>query len=238
MIKKIAVLKAGETLPSLADKRGDFEDWIIEGMGIDPSSSQVTSIFQGEKPPNIDQISGVVITGSHQPVMEKMDWSENTTPWLKRAVEGGIPILGICFGHQLLAYALGSRIADTPGGPEFGTVEIKLTKAANVDPLFEDLPGVIEVQSSHYQAVIDLPRNAARLGSSPIDPHAAFRVGSCAWGVQFHPEFDAEITRAYIHHYRQRIENANGDFNYLLQNCRNTPEGGKILSRFAEFCWQ
>jgi GMP synthase (glutamine-hydrolysing) len=236
MKKNIVILKTGETLPNLLTKRGDFEDWILEGMELKQSFSKVVSVFQGEHPPSFDQISGIAITGSHQPVMDKAEWSEWTAGWLLEAVQESIPILGICFGHQLLGYALGGKIADTPNGPEYGTIQITLTKSARSDPLFQDLPGTIEVQSSHYQAVIELPQNTTLLGSSPIDPRAAFRYGSCAWGVQFHPEFDAEITKTYLHQYRERIEKSSGDINHILRSCRDTTDGKTILRNFARYC--
>jgi GMP synthase (glutamine-hydrolysing) len=235
-MKELIILKTGETIPTLLTKRGDFEDWILAGMGIRRSSARIVPVFKGSRPPEIKTISGIVITGSPYPVTNKTAWSERTALWLSTAASQEIPILGICYGHQILAYSLGGRIADTLLGPEYGTIKIKLTEAAKDDPLFSNLSGTFEIQSSHYQAVIDLPHKAILLGASKVDPHAAYRYGEHVWGVQFHPEFDAEITAAYIHHHRERIEKSNLDFRTLLSNCRDTNSGKMILRNFAEVC--
>ena len=122
-MKNIVTIKTGDSIPSLVARRGDFEDWIIAGMGYSHPSAIVVSVYKGETPPDFDLIDGIVITGSHEQVTDRADWSERTASWLVKAVKREIPILGICFGHQLLAYALGGKVDYMPGGPEFGTEE-------------------------------------------------------------------------------------------------------------------
>ena len=234
-LKDIVIIKTGDSIPSLVARRGDFEDWIIAGMGHSCPSPTVVSVHKGETPPDFDLIAGIIITGSHELVTDRADWSERTASWLVKAVEREIPILGICFGHQILAYALGGKVGNMPGGPEFGTVSISLTAASRDDPILGDLPQTVEAQVSHYQSVLDLPPKATLLAFSEKDPHSAIRYGPCVWGVQFHPEFDADIAAAYIQELSGIIEKSDEDFATLLANCRDTITGGLILRRFAEF---
>ncbi|MDX1616850.1 MAG: glutamine amidotransferase [Candidatus Promineifilaceae bacterium] len=234
-MKDLVILKAGDSIPSLVARHGDFEEWIIAGLGNSYPSTIVVSVHRGETPPDFDLIAGIVITGSHHPVTDRADWSERTASWLAKVVEREIPILGICFGHQILAYALGGEVDDTPAGPEFGTVSLSLTPASVDDYIFGKLPRTAAVQSAHYQSVVDLPQNATVLAFSDKDPHFAFRYGRCVWGVQFHPEFDADIAMAYIGEFTEDIERSNQDIETLLANCRDTTTGKFILRRFAQF---
>jgi len=234
-MKNIVIIKAGDSIPSLVARRGDFEDWIIAGIGDSHPSTMVVSVHKGETPPDFDLISGIVITGSHESVTDQADWSERTASWLVKAVEREIPILGICFGHQILAYALGGIVDYTPGGPEFGTVSFSLTAASKDDPIFGNLPRMVEVQSSHYQSVLKLPPKATLLAFSEKDPHSAICYGPCVWGVQFHPEYDADIATAYMHEFSGLIEKSNEDVTSLLGNCKDTITGRLILRQFAEF---
>ncbi|UCC87581.1 MAG: gamma-glutamyl-gamma-aminobutyrate hydrolase family protein, partial [Anaerolineales bacterium] len=107
MMKKILIIKAGSSFPSLVSRRGDFEDWILSGMQISPDQAMIVDVCQAGPLPVYHAISGVVITGSHAMVTEHQAWSERTAAWLPGAIERGIPTLGICYGHQLLAYAMG-----------------------------------------------------------------------------------------------------------------------------------
>ena len=107
LMNAMPIVKVGETLPSLRATRGDFEHWILSGMQLDLERSLVVDVRNGGRLPEVDQLSGVVITGSHAMVTEHQAWSERTAEWLTQAVERGVPVLGICYGHQLLAEATG-----------------------------------------------------------------------------------------------------------------------------------
>lgn len=110
--------------------------------------------------PNPADIAGVVVTGSHAMVSERAAWSERLGQWLKRCVDAEVPVLGICYGHQLLAHALGGRVGDHPAGLEIGTHAVELTPAARQDPLFAALPESFPAQFVHRQSALELPPGA------------------------------------------------------------------------------
>jgi GMP synthase (glutamine-hydrolysing) len=233
-MSKLLIVKVGSTFPALAARRGDFEDWILLGLQVDQCQIRVVDVVRGVPLPAYDEISGVVVTGSHAMVTERQPWSENTASWLAGAIERGMPTLGICYGHQLLAWALGGTVGDNPNGREFGTVEIRLTDCAQQDRLLGGLPNKMLAQVCHTQSVLQLPLGATLLASSDMDPHQAFVVGDTAWGVQFHPEFDAEIVVAYIERYRQALLAADVDPDQLISSCFDTTLGTQILRRFSQ----
>ena len=161
-------------------------------------------------------------------------WSERTAAWLAEAVRTETPVLGICYGHQLLAHGLGGQVARNPRGREIGTVEVRLGGAAGADPLLQGFPPSIRVHVTHVESVVELPPGARLLASSDGDPHHAFALGTAAWGVQFHPEFDAGVVRQYIEARREEIVAEGLDPDALHATACESPYGTALLRRFSE----
>lgn len=233
-MRPLLIVKSGRTLPELARRRGDYEDWIAAGMGVGPERVQIAHVYQDAPLPEPGGFAGVVATGSSAMVSHREPWSERAAAWLAGAALAGTPVLGICYGHQLLAHGLGGRVARNPRGREIGTIEVRLNGAARGDALFGELPETIRMQSTHVEAVLELPAGARGLASSDADPNQAFAVGERAWGVQFHPEFDAATSRAYIAARRDKMRAEGLDPDTLLAGVRDAPGGPRLLRRFAE----
>jgi len=232
----VLILKMGSTLPSLRERRGDFEDWIARGASLQPAEFHVIDVPSVPALPPLDGAAGVIVSGSHAMVTERRDWSERTAPWLRAAVSRGVPVLGICYGHQLLAHAHGGEIGNNPKGREFGTVQVELDQAGRADELLGQLPGAFPAHEGHTQSVLRLPHEAVRLASNAWDGNQAFRIGARAWGVQFHPEFDAGIVREYVRHYRADLSAEGQDPDALERTAADNPLGGVILRRFVRLC--
>lgn len=229
----ILIVKMGSTLEDLAEARGDFEDWIRAGLCVASGKVRVLDA-QGDEPlPDPRSLAGAVLTGSHAMVTERLAWSERTAAWLPTVVAAGVPVLGICYGHQLLAHALGGRVGPTPGGREFGTTEIVLHETAHTDRLFSSLPARMSAHVSHAQSALELPPGAVCLAASARDAHHAFRIGTSAWGVQFHPEFDETAALAYVDHYSDGLRSDGFDPAAVMRSIRQTPDAAKLLSRFG-----
>lgn len=223
------ILKTGSTLPALRAQQGDFEDWIEAGLG--PADRPV-HVIQAEAAgsagfswPDWSHIAGIVITGSHAMVTDDLPWMQASAEWLRAALGHRIPVLGICFGHQLLAKALGGVVGPNPRGLELGTVAIQATPAAQDDPLWRGLPPAFAANVVHYQSVLQPPPGAVVLAHNAHDPVHAFRVGADCWGVQFHPEFNAQAMRGYIEHLQPAPAQAAA-----------TPDAAALLARFAACC--
>ncbi len=226
-MKPLLIVKTGSTHPDIAAEWGDFEDWIASGLGVEPALIQVVDPREGTPLPSPDQVAGAVVTGSHSMVTDREPWSEQTADWLRNAVAAELPVLGICYGHQLLAHALGGEVDFHPVGIELGTVDVALdAQAAQGDPLFSALPAQFGGQAAHRQHVRRLPPGAVLLAGNAFEPHQAFRAGRHAWGVQFHPEFGAAATAAYVRRH--------ADPNQPAPRVADTPEAASLLVRFAE----
>ena len=233
-MRKLVIVKTGSSLPELVARKGDFEDWILNGLAAALDTVTVIDAQNGDPLPDAADLAGVVITGSHEMVTDRQPWSERAASWLQEVVAHGVPTLGICYGHQLLAHALGGEVGDNPNGREFGTVTVKLEAEAADDPLLGGLPARLPVQVCHTQSALALPAGARRLAHGDRDANQAFVVGEAAWGVQFHPEFDAEVVAAYIEHYDARLRAEGQDPAALIAGCEDTPVGTTILRRFGQ----
>jgi GMP synthase (glutamine-hydrolysing) len=233
-VAAVLIVKAGTTVPGVLARRQDFETWIAAGMGLALSDVVVCRVYMGDPLPDPLDLAGVVVTGSGAMVTDREAWSETTAAWLREAVAEGTPLLGICYGHQLLAHAFGGTVELNPRGRNLGTVDITLTEAATREALFRGSPASVHVPVSHLQSVTRLPAEARLLASAARDPNHAFAIGERAWGVQFHPEFDADIVRGYIDARREQLQTEGLDAEAMLREARDTPYGGRLLRRFAE----
>jgi len=96
------------------------------------------------------------------------------------------------------------------------------------------LPKNVHFQATHTQSVVKLPPNAQLLASTSLDPNHAFVIGDCAWGIQFHPEFDADIVKRYIEIFEDHLRSKKLNPDELIESTFDTPFGGKFLQRFAD----
>jgi GMP synthase (glutamine-hydrolysing) len=142
-------------------------------------------VTEGNVPPHFDY-DGVVITGSSSSVYWDEDWIHNLVSWVADADERDLPILGVCFGHQVVAEAIGGTVEDM-GDFELGYSHISRTDG---DVLLSGISDDFLVFTSHGDVVTDLPPGATLLAENEYGVHAFRR--SHAFGVQFHPEYDVQ----------------------------------------------
>lgn len=226
------ILKAGTPVPMMR-RRGGFPHWIRVAAGLPREQAVVVDVEAGERPPAPRGHAGIIVTGSGAMVSDRLPWSEASAEWLRDAIEGGAHVFGICYGHQLMAHALGGEVGDNPAGREMGTVEVQLTEAASSDPLFADAPARLLAQSTHLQTVLRAPEGATRLARTAQDTNAALHFGGNAWGVQFHPEFSARHMHGYLRARRDALAAEGVDTAARLREVRATPAARAILRQFV-----
>lgn len=193
MPRRLLLIHAGPTLPSLARRHGDFDRWFLRALeGVDAAWTIVRP-YHGEALPDPAPYSAVLMTGSHASVCDGAPWMADAERWVRDAVERETPFLGVCFGHQLLAHAFGARVVRNPRGLELGTCELALTAEGARDPLFAGLAPPFTAPEAHQDMAVDLPARVRLLASNDWTPVQAIAVGPYARGVQFHPEITPEI---------------------------------------------
>ena len=231
-MKALTIIKAGSTFPTISRSLGDFEDWVIRACGLSDQAVSVINVVDGEALPSVEKLSGVIITGSHAMVTDQVTWIQALASWIPQVLEHNVPLLGICFGHQLLAQAMGGRSDYNPKGREIGTVAITLTPEGKQDRLLGSLPPVFNAHTTHAQTVIKLPANALRLAENLFEANHAFRLGDSAWGLQFHPEFSDAIMRAYVSEQTPSLFRKGYDVDALQAAICNTDAANALLKRF------
>lgn len=225
----IVVLVTGDPVPEARARRGSFVDLIRQAapafgtrrwLSLDARALDVL--------PELTDALAVFVTGSAASVTEASPWMERASAWLRALVAREVPLLGICFGHQLLGHALGGRVSLNPNGREIGTVELTLS---DEDELFGRSRSMI-VNTTHLDSIVALPPAARVLGRTQQEPYAALRFGPRAWGVQYHPELDGEVMRYYLAARREVLLAEGRDVDAAVRAVRDAPEAASLIERF------
>ena len=230
-MKKLYIIKCGSTFDSIKNDFKDFEHWIIDKFENKDKNIVIINAQENEKLPTLTKNDAVILTGSHSMVTHEESWSLEVEKWLPKLIEDKVPLLAICYGHQLLAKSLGGVSGYHENGMEIGSVDINLEENAKNDEIFSKLQNSFKAHTIHSQTVIKLPKNATRLAFNKHDKNHAFRVGSCAWGVQFHPEFDKNIMNLYI---KEVAKKKDLDVEKLISFSENTNVATMILKEFEK----
>jgi GMP synthase (glutamine-hydrolysing) len=165
---------------------------LIENLSV---PYQLHHPYRNDQLPELGTISALIVLGGAMGANDdhQHPFLANLKELIRSVVEAGIPYLGICLGGQLLAAALGAQVVSSRW-EELGTLPVQLTAEGLVDQLFQGLPDRFTSFQWHHDS-FDLPEGAVLLASSTACPHQAFRFGTNAWGLQFHPEVDEKIIR-------------------------------------------
>lgn len=233
-MKPLLIVRTGRAPDVISARHGDFPRWFRLGLRLPAPHVRIVDVEQGDRLPDPDECAGAVITGSASMVTERLPWSERTAGWIRDAMDVDLPLLGVCYGHQLMSHALGGRVDYLPGGREMGTVSLTTaTEHAAGDTLSRSLPGQFHAHATHEQSVMELPTGAVSLARSTRDPHHLVRYGRHAISTQFHPEFSAEVMRAYIRRKHDVLREEGQAPDALLAAVVATPVATKLLRHFV-----
>lgn len=228
------IIQAGTAPDTVRKQHGDLPQWFVHALQRSPSTVRVVRAFEGEALPSPTRTTIAVITGSWSMVTDRHPWSEELAGWIRAAVDADASLFGVCYGHQLMAHALGGRVDYHPRGRELGCRTIRMHAGASEDELLNILPGSFPVHLTHEQSVLDLPRQAKTLAWSEHDPHQIIRYAPNAISTQFHPEFTPSIARSCIERRRQALVDEGNDPDALIRDLIDTPVPVTLLCRFVE----
>jgi GMP synthase (glutamine-hydrolysing) len=188
--------------------------------------------------------SGIVVLGGPMNVDQTAQHPNlaDEVQWLKAALKEKLPVLGLCLGGQLLAKALGAKVTANPI-PEVGWMQIELTAAGEQDPLLSDLESPVDVCQWHGDT-FELPAGSVLLATSRDCRHQAFRFGTSAWGIQFHPEVTAELLASWIAEHNDPADRCCPSAAHIdtiqTQSVNYLPKvqilGRRIIGRFGKLC--
>jgi GMP synthase-like glutamine amidotransferase len=197
--------------------------------------------FAGEAlPDGLGQFDGFLVLGGEQDAYDTdglpgAPWFPELSNLLRTAVAEGVPTLGVCLGGQLLAQACGGRVERSASGPVLGARLVAKRDIAEKDPLFGPVSFTPDVLQWHSDEITVLPPGAVLLAASPAVEHQAFRVGSRAWGLQFHIECDTDMIAAWARSDAARLDALGLDAATIVANCDAVMEDLEYVWRpFAE----
>lgn len=163
------------------------------------------AVCDDEWPGTLDDCDAYLCTGSRFSVYDDVPWIHRLKGFVRLLHDAGKPYVGICFGHQMLAEALSGRVTKAPTGWGVGVHACEITQTESPEIWMEPTQHQCRLQYMHQDQVLQLPAHAVVLGSSAHCPIAMFRVGHQMLGIQAHPEFTADYSRALLHDRRARI---------------------------------
>ena len=228
---KIGIIITGDPIAAIASTRGDYGQIIANTVGEAWDGDYVSWDARGDLPVPCPTVAGIIITGSAANVPDRKPWMLKTESWLRAQVGEGIPTLGICFGHQILAQALGGEVQANPRGREMSTVDVTVTSNG---PLFEGLDSSFRANACHIDSVVRLPPGANALAHSDGDDYHGIQFAPRCYGVQFHPEFDGDIMRAYVTARSEPLIAEGHDPARLYEQASDTPQSASVLRHFVQ----
>lgn len=191
---KIGILATGITPDELLEQYGSYADMFIELLGP-VNDYTVFDVRDGQFPQAPDQCDGWIITGSKCGVYDDLPWMRQLKPLIVDIYEAGVPMVGICFGHQIIAAAFGARVEKYAGGWGVGLHSYNIE--GEHDFLNAD-DREFTINAMHQDQVLELPENARLFATSEFCRYAGLVYGSKILTLQAHPEFSIPFERELV----------------------------------------
>ena len=195
-LKKITIIINGPGIDEVKSIYGQASDWIKKVLSNYDLEIKVVKGYEMETL-DPEEDSAWIITGSAHSVYDNFEWIDYLRMKLIEMSKAKKPVLGICFGHQLIADTFGGVVKLNSKGWELGSCEIKLTQTGVKNGLFLGLPNPLRVYQSHQDVVLSLPKGAVLLGENEMGIQS-FLYKDNFYAVQFHPEFTKIVMEKYL----------------------------------------
>lgn len=184
---KIGILMCGHAAAEVMDTHGDYDAMFAELLSASGFEFQTWNVEGMDFPASVRDADGWLISGSRHGVYEDHPFIPPLEDFIRAAYAAGVPLVGICFGHQIIARALGGRVEKYQGGWAIGR------RGYVVDGL-----GTVCLNAWHQDQVIEPPADARTFATNDFTRHAGLVYGDRAWSIQPHPEFTPALIGAYV----------------------------------------
>ena len=202
---RLGILQADHVDPECRARFGDYADMFAKALGeaLGPSASfEFFDVRRGCYPGRIEDCDGYLITGSRASVYDDEPWIVRLKDFVSELHDARAKTVGICFGHQLIAAALGGVVERAEAGWGVG---VHTWEIVDDEPWMRPWLCDVRLLASHQDQVETLPQGARLLAASEFCPHAAFAVGSHLFAVQGHPEFTRDYARFLMCRRREEL---------------------------------
>lgn len=194
---KLGLLECDHINGALRDIAGDYRQMFTDLFNRHAPQFQLEyfDVRNGEFPASANACEAFVCTGSRFSVYDDEGWIHELKGFVRLVCDANRPFVGICFGHQMMAEALGGKVEKAEQGWGIGVHDLNVIKPEH---WMQPEQAKCKVQYTHRDQVVRLPENSVLLGESDHCPVAMFRVGENMLGIQGHPEFPAAYAEALV----------------------------------------
>lgn len=201
---RIGILQADHVDEEYRDRFGDYPEMFVDTLGraADAAEFEFFDVQKRCYPARVDDCDGYLITGSRASVYDDEPWIDELGEFVRNIDRAGVRTVGICFGHQLIAQALGGQVGPAPSGWGVG---VHSWNVVHTEPWMRPSLGEFKLLASHRDQVDMLPDAARLVASSPFCPNAAFVIDDRLLGVQGHPEFTKDYAALLLHRRREQL---------------------------------
>ena len=229
---KLGILNADQVKPEFVKEFGEYPDMFAEIFrAIDPDISLITyELVNGEYPADVDEVDGYVITGSKLSVYDDVPWVHELKSFVKQLHEKKKKLIGICFGHQMVAEGFGGAVEQAEQGWCVGVHSNQLNKDAESYGLHGQ---AVLLRSNHKDQVTELPEGAIVLAGNNSCPISSIGIGDHILTFQGHPEFSEGYARALLNMRREIF----GEelFHTAIDSLEIDPDNHRIASCIIDF---
>jgi len=220
---KIGILVTGHVPGDLEQKHGAYADMFARLLGGHGFTFEAFHVVDGEFPSDIHACDGWLITGSRHGAYDPLPWIAPLEEFIRKAYEAGVPLAGICFGHQIMAQALGGKVEKYRGGWGVGRSTYRTADGETV-----------ELHAMHQDQVTVKPPEAEIIASSEFCENAGFAYKGNAISFQPHPEFSAEFMRDLIDMRAGKVFDED-EAARAIAGLKGTDDSGRIAVQLATF---
>lgn len=224
---KIGILACGHATPNVEKKFGDYPGMfhaLLDGNGFAFENYDVENL---QFPTNINDCDGWLLTGSRHGAYEDHPFIPLLETFIQQAYAAHVPLVGICFGHQIIAKALGGHVEKFDGGWAIGLNEYN----------FDDI-GPVKLNAWHQDQVLSAPEGAKTVASNDFCQHAALVYDTRAFSVQPHPEFEGRVIKEFVKSRKGTADYPDDIMDQAVENATLADDNSALASKIAAFFTQ
>jgi len=188
--RRLGILICGHSPDNVINVHGPYNTIFEKLLGHEQYSYRAYTVVDNEFPASIDEADAWLISGSKHGAYEAFDWIAPLETFIRQVYAKGLPMVGICFGHQILAQSLGGKVVKHKDGWVVGTQHYKFCDETGMED--------VVLNAWHQDQVVELPKDGRVIGSSDTCEFAAIAYGDHTVSLQGHPEFENDYVKLLL----------------------------------------